>query len=139
MEKYNDLELSILSCLLQKPKLMENVILEDKHFKKHFKIWSFMKAVYAKFGTFDFTIMMNISKNKFRMIEYIMWLLDKEPSPSMFEEYQKQLIDEFEKSEKDKFIVNKVYALANDLLVGNVSTETFKQKCDEIYENAKNF
>ena len=46
MNKYNDLELSILSCLLQRPELMKNVILEDKHFKKHLNIWIFMKSVY---------------------------------------------------------------------------------------------
>ena len=50
--------------------------------------------------------------------------------------YQKQLIDEFEKSEKDKYIINNIYILANDLFVGNISTERFKEKCDEIYEKA---
>ena len=50
--------------------------------------------------------------------------------------YQKQLIDEFEKSEKDKYIIKNIYILANDLFVGNISPETFKEKCDEIYEKA---
>ena len=136
MNKYNDLELSILSCLLQRPELMKNVILEDKHFKKHLNIWIFMKSVYEKFGTFDMTIIINITKNRHQMCEYIMWLYDKEPAPSLFEMYKKQLIDEFEKSEKDKYIINNIYILANDLFVGNISTERFKEKCDEIYEKA---
>ena len=114
MKKYDDLELSILSCLLQRPELMKDVILEDKHFKKHLNIWIFMKSVYEKFGTFDLTIIINISKNRYQMSEYIMWLYDKEPAPSLFDLYQKQLIDEFEKSEKDKYIINNIYILAND-------------------------
>ena len=136
MNKYNDLELSVLFCLLQRPELMKNVLLEDKDIKKHLNIWIFMKSVYEKFGTFDMTIIINITKNRHQMCEYIMWLYDKEPAPSLFEMYQKQLIDEFEKSEKDKYIINNIYILANDLFVGNISTETFKEKCDEIYEKA---
>ena len=37
MNKYNDLELSILSCLLQKPSLMNEIRLEDKRFIKNLK------------------------------------------------------------------------------------------------------
>ena len=63
MQYYYDLEINILSCILQRPQLMEKSILEDKHFIKHKKLWLFMKAVYKKFGTFDFVIMYKIIKN----------------------------------------------------------------------------
>ena len=53
---YIDLEISILSCLLQKPELMEDTILEDKYFTKHKKIWLFMKAFYKRFNNFDITL-----------------------------------------------------------------------------------
>lgn len=137
MDKYNDLELCILSCLLLKPKLMDKVILEDKHFIKHQKIWLFMKSFYKKFGTFDFNLMLNVSKNKYRMFEYIMWLIDKEPMPSMFEEYQKQLIYNYNELKKDKYIIEKVYELATDLYVRNIKVSDFKNKVEEIYKNAE--
>ena len=136
MNKYNDLELSVLSCLLQKPILMNKVILEDKYFVKYKKIWLFMKAFYKRFGNFDLTLMMNISKNKYRMIEYILWIIEKEPAPSLFEEYQKQLIEEYNQKKKDKWIIEQIYSLANDLMVGNVEVNDFKNKVNEIYDNA---
>ena len=63
MNKYNDLEMSILSCLLLKPELlMESLIIEDKHFIKHKKLWVFMKEFYNKFHNFDITLMCSINK-----------------------------------------------------------------------------
>ena len=138
MNKYNDLELSILSCLLQRPSLMNKVIFEDKHFIKHKKIWLFMKSFYKKFGNFDLTLMMNISKNKYRMIEYILWIIEKEPAPSLFEQYQIQLINEYNQLKKDKWITEKIYKLSNDLLIKNIQVEDFRNKVDEIYNNAEN-
>ena len=69
MNKYNDLELSILSCLLQKPSLMNEVILEDKHFIKHQKIWLFMKAFYNRYKTFDIQLMYSICKDKWQIVQ----------------------------------------------------------------------
>lgn len=136
MQKYYDLEINILSCILQKPQLMEKSILEDKHFVKHKKLWLFMKAVYKKFGTFDFVIMYKIIKNKYEFIEYMKMLVEVEPAPSLFEEYQKQLIEEYNQKKKDKWIIEQIYSLANDLMVGNVEVNDFKNKVNEIYDNA---
>lgn len=136
MNKYTDLEISILSCILQKPELMEDVKLEDKHFIKHKKIWMFMKAFYKKFKTFDLTLMVSISSYKYRMIEYIIWLLEKEPSPSLYKQYEQQLIELYEEEKKDKWIIEKVYELSNELYVRNINTSEFKNKLNEIYENA---
>lgn len=133
---YTDLEISILSCLLQRPELMENTILEDKYFIKHKKIWLFMKAFYKRFKNFDITLMMSISKNKYRMSEYICWLVEQEPAPILFKQYEKQLIDLYNESKKDEWIINKVYELANDLYVRNITTNEFKRKVVAIYKNA---
>lgn len=137
MNKYNDLELSILSCLLQKPSLMNEMILEDKHFINHKKIWLFMKTFYKKFNNFDLTLMVNISKDKYRIIEYILWLVDKEPAPSLFNEYQKQLIIKYNELKKDKWIIEKIYELANDLYIRNIEVKDFKNEVNKIYENAE--
>ena len=133
---YTDLEISILSCLLRKPELMENTILEDKYFIKHKKIWLFMKTFYNKFKNFDITLMLSISKNKYRMSEYICWLVEQEPTPSLFKQYEKQLIDLYNESKKDEWIINKVYELANDLYVRSITTNEFKRKVVAIYKNA---
>lgn len=133
---YVDLEISILSCLLQKPELMENTILEDKYFVKHKKIWLFMKAFYKRFKNFDITLMMSISKNKYRMSEYICWLVEQEPAPSLFKQYEKQLIDLYNETKKDKWIIEKTYELANDLYVRNIKTNEYIEKINDIYKKA---
>ena len=67
--KIDDLEFSILSCLLIKPELMENVILEDKHFKRTQRMWQFMKSFYKKFKTFDINLMYSICKDKWQIVD----------------------------------------------------------------------
>lgn len=136
MNKYNDLELSILSCIIQRPNLMNKIILEDKHFVKHKKLWLFLKAFYKKFGNFDLTLMLSVSKDKNRIIEYVMWLYDKEPSPSLFEIYQKQLIQLYEETKKEKWIIDKIYELANELVVRNIELKDFRKNVDDIYIKA---
>ena len=133
---YVDLEISILSCLLQRPELMEDTILKDMYFVKHKKIWLFMKAFYKRFKNFDITLMMFISKNKYRMSEYICWLIDQEPAPSLFKQYEKQLIDLYNEKQKEKWIIEKAYELANDLYVRNIKIEEYIDKIKEIYNNA---
>lgn len=135
-EKYDDLELSILGCFLQKPELLKKTKLENKHFKKHYKIFMFFKSVYEKFGTLDFNIMYSISKNKYRIIEYIIWISNYYGFPSQYENYEKRLIELYEENKKNKWIIEKIYELSNDLLVGNIEVEDFKNKVDEIYNNA---
>ena len=134
---YVDLEISILSCLLQRPELMKDTILEDKYFIKHKKIWLFMKAFYNKFKNFDITLMLSISKNKYRMSEYICWLAEQEPAPSLFKQYEKQLIDLYNETKKDKWIIEKVYELTNDLYVRNIKVNEYIEKVKEIYDNAE--
>lgn len=137
MNKYNDLELSILSCLLQKPELMKENKLEDKYFIKHKKIWYFMKAFYKKFKNFDITLMMAVSKNKFRMIEYITWLIEQEPTTSLFNEYVEELKQEYYELKKNKYIREKIYELSCDLMVNNITPSDFLKKSWKIYQNSE--
>lgn len=136
MNKYNDLELSILGCFIQKPDLLDKTKLEDKHFIKHSKIFTFFKAVYKKFGTLDFNIMYSISKNKFRIVEYMVWISEYYGFPSLYELYEQQLIDLYEETKKNKYIIEKIYDLANDLYVRNLEVNEFRNKVEEIYKNA---
>lgn len=136
MNRYNDLELSILSCIVQKPELMEQVILDDKYFVKHKKIWLFLKSFYNKFHNFDLTLIYSICKDKYRIVEYIIWLMEKEPRIFLFNDYQKQLMELYDELEKEKYIIEKIYSLANDLYVRNITSDEFKIKLDDIYRNA---
>lgn len=136
MYKYEDLEINILSCLLQRPELMDKVILEDKHFIKHKRFWHFIKAFYGKFGTFDLNLMYSIVKNKFEFFKYLEWLIEVEPAPSRFELYQKQLIELYNEGQKNKWIIENVFDLANDLYVREISVNDFRNKVNEIYDNA---
>lgn len=136
MNNYIDLEISILSLFLQKPDLMKKTKLEDKHFIKHKKIWVFLKEFYKRFGNFDLTLMMAISKNKYRMMEYIVWLVDQEASPSLFKVYEQQLIDEYNQSKKNKYVIEKVFELANSLYAGNITLTDFNKNLSELYKNA---
>ena len=132
----NDLELSILSCLLQKPELMEEVILEDKHFKNNYKLWKFMQSFYKKFHNFDTTLMYSVVDKRYKLMDYVKVLIDLEPNPNLFKQYQEQLLRAFLDTERDKYIVGKVFGIANDLIARNVTTSDFKTMVDEIYKNA---
>ena len=137
MNRYTELEIAILSSLLQRPKLMDKMFLEDKYFKNYKSIWLFMKSCYEKFGTFDLNLMYSVCKNKFHLMNKMTLLIDADPSPSRIVEYQKQLIEEYEESKKSKWIREKIYELANDLFVMKISVEEFKIKCNKIYADAE--
>ena len=115
---------------------MEQLILEDKHFVRTQRMWQFMKAFYKMFGTFDINLMYSVCKDKWQIVNYIIMLLDYEIVTCNFDKYQKQLIELYEENKKDKYIIEKVYELANSLLVRNISTSDFRNKVDEIYSQA---
>ncbi len=137
MNDIGDLELNVLSCILIKPDLMKKVRLEDKHFKKHQRTWQFMKSCYKKFGTLDIQLMYAVCKNKYHLIEYLIQVLDVEPTYHNFDKYQDMLMEQYKETKKDKWIKEQVYILANELYVGNVKVNEFKGKVQQIYDNAK--
>lgn len=142
MNKYNNLEISILSILLQYPEYMNKLIIDDKYFIKQKKIWLFMKSFYKRFENFDLNLMYSVCKNKYHLISHIEQLVLSEPCPNLFEDYQKQLIREYDELKKDKWIREKVFELANDFYATNISFERFKreiiyieEKANKIYED----
>ena len=137
MSKYGDLELSILSCLLIRPRLMDTIDIEDKYFVKHRRIWIFMKTFYKRFGNFDIDLMYSITNSKYQLMQYITRILEIEASPSLIEAYIKQLKNLYNESNKDKWIIEKVFELANELYVRAIEPGQFKEKVDKVYENAE--
>ena len=134
MNKYNNLEMSILSCILLKPELMEQVIFEDKHIVSKQRLWQFMKAFYNRYKTFDIQLMYSICKDKWQIVQNIIQLLEYEPSPSLFDTYQKQLIDLYNEGKENKIKIDKVYKPANELYVRNITIEEFKKRINEVLE-----
>lgn len=135
-KRIDDLEYCVLSCILLKPELMEKVILEDKHFVKTQKIWQFMKSIYKHFHTISVDLAYSICKDKYQIVEWLAFLLELEPTSELFETYQKQLLDLYNESDKEKWKKEKIYILANELLVGNINSKKFKEKMENIYQLA---
>jgi hypothetical protein len=129
---YYDLELNILSCLLQRPELMKQLKLEDKHFVKFHRLWLFMKVYYKKYGNYDLVLMTTICKDKYHIIEYLKMMVEVEPAPSRFNKYQEQLIKMFEESQKEKETIEKIFELANELYVRDIMINEFKDNIEKI-------
>ena len=137
MKEYGEMELNVLSCLLLKPELMKEVIIEDKHIIQYKRIWVFMKAFYNKYQTFDIPLMYSVCKNKRDLMNYIEILLCTDAFTNSFKLYQERLIEMFKEKQKDSWIINKVYDLSNQLLVRSITTEEFKIKINKIYDDAE--
>lgn len=132
MKKYENLELVVLSCLLQKPELMKNTILENKHFLNHKRIWIFLKSFYERFGNFDFNLMFAIVKNKEDFLNSLANLYDFELLPNHFKEYESLLIKAYEQKDEDREKIEKIYVLANELYVGKIDLQEFVEKIKDI-------
>ena len=137
MQQYYDLEMNILTCLLLKPELMNNLKLEDKHFIKTQRMWQFMKAFYKKFETFDVALMYNVCSDKYRLSQFIEQLLDNPAFVYNFDKYQMQLINLYNQKREERYIIKDIYKLSNDLLVGNISWEFFYKKIEEKKRGVK--
>ena len=139
MNKYNDLEMTILSCLILKPELMKEIKFEDKHIIKHKRLWEFMKSFYKKFGNFDPALMFNMCSDNWKLVMYIERLSELELFPNHFEEYQNRLIEAFEESEKEKFEIEHIYKMANELYCRNITVDEFELSFVEFRKRAKEF
>lgn len=131
-----DLEINLLSCLIQKPKLMENLALDEKYFTKHKRLYKFMKSFYKQFQTFDLVLMYQICKDKYSIIKYIEWLAEVPAMVHHFDKYKEQLIKMYDQKQKDSWIIDKIYSLSTDLYIGNVELKDFEKKYNQIKQEA---
>lgn len=132
-----NLENSVLCCILLKPELMEEEILEDKYFQNTQRVWQFMKAFYKKFKCFDIELMASVCEDNYRLMNYITVILESEATAIHFELYVKQLMEKYNEKQKDKIIIKKIFEYANNLYLRNISTSEFKKKVDEIYKESE--
>ena len=135
MNEYYGIEASVLSCLILKPNLMNDLILEDKHFIKYQRIWQYMKSFYKKYSTFDLQLMFALCKDKYSLIDYIKILVLNDVDVDNFNLYQQALLDEFNENKKERWIKNKIFILTNDLINQNISLSDFDLKYKKLYED----
>ena len=132
--KLDDMEKTIMSCILQKPEYMKDERLKDELFINHQKLWQFLKAIYKKFGCFDINLAYNMVQNKYSYVGMLNELLDIEPIPSNFDWYVKELIRIKEEQEKESVRINAIFNMAHDLVMRNMTTQEFKDKIDNMFK-----
>lgn len=134
------LEFYILSCLIIYPNYMEKIFLEDKYFQEYQRLWIFMKAFYEKFKTFDIKLMRSVCKDKFHISNYIQMMVDcgplHKPTDDEFKKYQEYLIERYNESKKDVWIIERIYELANRLYVRKIDVKQFNSELEYIYTKA---
>lgn len=136
MYNYGELELLILSCIWIKPELLDTTKLEEKHFIINKKIFLFFKSFYKKFGFFDNELACRKASDRYKYNEYIKVLANLEPTISHFNKYEDLLLELYDETEKEKWLREKVFALANDLYMKNMTSQQFKKQVDILYTKA---
>ena len=147
MKKY-DLENAIISCIVQKPQLLDELYVSDTVFLNQLNksMLNFFKKEYGKYKNLDLLIMVNDlpdEKQQNMLIDYYTKMSLIEPSPSNFYEYQDKLVSKYRnlqiKNQISQFVDNKfdletliekINTINNELLVENrankISPETMK-------------
>lgn len=98
--KEHDLEDNIISCILQKNELINELYVDDIVFQNPInnQMVKFFKKFYQENKTLDLTLMLNkINNNKSqsKLMEYVMNVMLLVPTTSLFYEYQDQLQEKY--------------------------------------------
>lgn len=137
MDKYNDLEMNIISCFIQKPELILKINGKEDCFIKHKKLVLFLQAVYKKFGDFDLNLLFEVCKEEYKLLMYVEWLAQLEPLPSNIDLYLKQLEELRKETKREKWIREKIYSLATEVYVKNITVKEFADELIRIYEDSE--
>lgn len=126
MKQY-DVENNLISCILQKPSLINEMFIDLSCFRSDLnkRMIMFFKDFYNKNKNLDISLMveeMKTEEQKNRFINYYVEMIDITPSPSLFYEYQQKMIDIY----KDNLIKQEIgrYIKKNielDELVENIN------------------
>lgn len=126
MKQY-DVENNLISCILQKPSLINEMFIDLNCFRSDLnkRMIMFFKDFYNKNKNLDISLMveeMKTEEQKNRFINYYVEMIDITPSPSLFYEYQQKMIDIY----KDNLIKQEIgrYIKKNielDELVENIN------------------
>lgn len=127
MKQY-DVENNLISCILQKPSLINEMFIDLNCFRSDLnkRMIMFFKDFYNKNKNLDISLMieeMKTEEQKNRFINYYVEMIDATPSPSLFYEYQQKMIDIYKdsliKQEIGKYIKKNIEL---DELVENINS-----------------
>lgn len=137
MYNYGELELLVLSCIWLEPKLLETTKLEEKHFINNRKIFIFFKSFYKKFGFFDTELMCRKVDDRYKFRDYFKIIANLEPTPRHFKMYESLLLELYNEAVEEKYLREKIYGLATDLYLKNMTSKEFKERIDNLYTHSK--
>lgn len=132
MKKYKNLELTVLSCIMQKPELMQETILKDEYFINYKRIWIFMRSFYEKYESLDFNLMFAVVKDKENFLNTMIELYDFELLPHNFKKYEQALIEAHNQNEEDVKTIERIYNLATQLYVRKIDLKEFKDRMNDV-------
>ena len=117
MKQYS-LEESLISCILQRHNLINELFIDLEVFKNPLnkRMVMFFKRVYEKYKSLEITLLFNElqdEKQRNILIDYYTNLINLEPAPSLFYDYQEQLLNQF----KDNKIRQEINRLAKMKLI----------------------
>ena len=127
MKQY-DVENNLISCILQKPSLINEMFIDLNCFRSDLnkRMIIFFKDFYDKNKNLDISLMieeMKTEEQKNKFINYYVEMIDIAPSPSLFYEYQQKMIDIYKdsliKQEIGKYIKKNIEL---DELVENINS-----------------
>ena len=127
MKQY-DVENNLISCILQKPSLINEMFIDLSCFRSDLnkRMIMFFKDFYNKNKNLDISLMveeMKTEEQKNKFINYYVEMIDITPSPSLFYEYQQKMIDIYKdsliKQEIGKYIKKNIEL---DELVENINS-----------------
>lgn len=116
MKQYS-LEESLISCILQRHSLINELFIDLEVFKNPLnkRMLMFFKKVYEQYKSLEITLLFNELKDDNQrniLIDYYTKLINLEPAPSLFYDYQEQLLNQYKdckiKEQINKFSRNEI-------------------------------
>ena len=141
-QSVGDLEENILSCLLQKPELMKELILTEDDFYKRKRLFKYFKAFYDIYGTIDYVLMCHKCKkgNVYELRKaFDNLILLCFPTTKNFKLYQEELLKynkEHQKELKEQQQKNEILNLSLKLSRKEI---TLKEYFEEIKKMEEEF
>ena len=137
LKKRDDLEESILSCLIQQPSLINDLIVNENDFINHKKIFIYFKKFYERFHNLDVVLLMTNLKPSDRPILGRIYddICEFEPAPSNFKLYQEALIEHnkdmvIKKEEEKKKI--EIIKITQKLHRGDLNIKEWNEEIEKI-------
>lgn len=124
--KEHDLEDNIISCILQKNELINELYVDDIVFQNPInnQMVKFFKKFYQENKTLDLTLMLNKisnAKSQSKLMKYVMNVMLLVPTTSLFYEYQDQLQEKYKAKVIESLIDNyKIQKITKDELIEKI-------------------